>query len=189
MTDKKTPIMFRTHIYHAAFPGMIGAAEFEQVPEDDEMIRVARALRRDPEFEVKYLAYATAETLHEGWMPKEVWDHVRTPTYHRVLGVLLGCEDMSEDDKRARRRQAFLTWLGSSGVNERWMYASLVRMLMTGSPILTPHEALFERAEPGSPEYEAQRILRKCFETSREERQYLGALRIRLQKLAPSGYL
>lgn len=187
--NNRTPVMFRTHIYNAAFPGMIGPAEFEQVPEDAEMLRAARELRKDPEFAAKYLAYATAETIHEGWMPKEVWDHARTPTYHRVLSVLLGCEDMSEDDKRARRRQAFLDWLGSDGVNERLMCMPRARMMLTGSPIVTPRAELYKDVDPESPEHEAYKLHELYFPLWSHERKYLRELRGRLLAKDPDGYL
>lgn len=84
---------------------LIGPAEFEATPEDRMWAGMALLLRDRVAVKSALDAFRHGTALAGlGVMPGEVLRHPRTPTYHRVVALLLGADLIPEEEKLRSRR-------------------------------------------------------------------------------------
>jgi hypothetical protein len=134
---------------------LIGAAEFEAVPAEDRfLIPLARVVRERADFQEQVLPHIGAEARALGLMPSDVLNHPTTPTFFKVVAVLMGADVTPEEVKEAGREsnlRAALTAIlkGPRGPWANNLHLPACNAALTGAFTLRfPAEILVSEEDP-----------------------------------------
>jgi hypothetical protein len=162
---------------------LLGVAEFERLSAAREaaLINKARLVRLSPAFRREVLPLLSVDAACVGLMPEGVLNHPETPTYHRVVAVLLEADVRDEEKKTAERlarlKERLLVIMYESRSNRLAcnLHAGTFRAALTGSRSLRFPSDLESSLLPGDPRRNLIRASKETFFTSKEEIAFLGA--------------